>query len=271
MSVLRLFYNFAPISIINVNKLMKNQKLIAIVVGIVVLIGGYLAGSFFPMMETFKIGSTTKLKTELDSFAYAYGIYTGGGTLSSLSQILVDEEFPKDGFVKGVKDGLYENNEVMDPMLAQGFLQGFAMKQQEKMMAKSNEDAQSNIAEGAQFLETNKGREGVTETASGLQYEVLVKGNGKSPIATDSVTVHYTGTLLDGTVFDSSVERGEPVTFKLDQVIPGWTEGLQLMKEGDKFKLFIPSDIAYGPSGSRSIEPNSTLIFEVELLKVTKN
>jgi len=249
---------------------MKNQKLIAIVIGIVVLVGGYIAGSFFPMMETFKIGKSVNLETEMDSFAYAFGIYTGGGTLSNLDQILVDEEFPKEGFVVGVKDGLNENTDVMDPTTAQGFLQGFAMKQQEKMMVKQNEKAETNITEGAKFLETNKAREGVSVTASGLQYEVLVKGNGISPLATDSVTVHYTGTLLDGTVFDSSVERGEPVTFKLDQVIPGWTEGLQLMKEGDKYKLFIPSEIAYGERGARSIEPNSTLIFEVELLKVIK-
>jgi FKBP-type peptidyl-prolyl cis-trans isomerase len=249
---------------------MKNQKLIAIVIGIVVLIGGYIAGSFFPVKETFKIGSSVKLKTELDSFAYAYGLYTGTGTLQSLKQILVDEEFSKDGFTKGVKDGLAENKDVMDPSSVQGFLQGFAMKQQGKMMAKQSEKAQTNIVEGAKFLETNKTRTGVTTTASGLQYEVLVKGNGLSPVATDSVTVHYTGSLLDGTVFDSSVERGEPVTFKLNEVIPGWTEGLQLMREGDKFKFVIPSEIAYGARGSRSIEPNSTLIFEVELLKVTK-
>lgn len=249
---------------------MKNQKLIVIVIGIVVLIGGYIAGSFFPMMETLKIGKSVTLKTELDSFSYAYGLYTGGGTISSLKQILTDEEFPKDGFIKGVKDGLYEKTDIMDPMAAQGFLQSFAMKQQEKMQAKTSLKAETNITDGIKFLETNKTREGVTTTSSGLQYEVLTKGNGIYPVSTDSVTVHYTGTLLDGTVFDSSVERGEPVTFKLDQVIPGWTEGLQLMKEGDKFKFFIPSDIAYGDRGSRTIEPNSTLIFEVELLHVIK-
>jgi FKBP-type peptidyl-prolyl cis-trans isomerase len=249
---------------------MKNQKLIAIVIGIVVLIGGYIAGSFFPMMETLKIGNSVKLKTEMDSFSYAFGIYTGGGTMSSLKQILTDEVFQKGQFVKGVNDGLNEKTEVMDPTAAQGFLQGFVMKQQEKMMTKTNEKAVTNLADGQKFLETNKTRQGVVTTTSGLQYEVLVKGNGISPTATDSVTVHYSGTLLDGTVFDSSVERGEPVTFKLNAVIPGWTEGLQLMKEGDKYKFYIPSEIAYGPRGGRSIEPNSTLIFEVELLKVIK-
>ncbi len=249
---------------------MKNQKLIAIVVGIVVLIGGYIAGSFFPMMETFKLGSSVKLKTELDSFSYAYGLYTGGGTMTSLKQILTDEEFPKEGFIKGVKDGLYEKTDVMEPTAAQNFLQGFAMKQQEKMMAKTSEKAGTNLVSAQKFLETNMSREGVTTTNSGLQYEVLVKGNGLSPLATDSVTVHYTGTLLDGTVFDSSVERGEPVTFMLSQVIPGWTEGLQLMQEGGKYKFFISPGLAYGERGGRQIEPNSALIFEVELLKVIK-
>ena len=249
---------------------MKNQKLIAIVIGIVVLIGGYIAGSFFPIKETLKIGKSVNLKTELDSFAYAFGIYTGGGTNSTLKQFQIDEGFSKDAYVQAVKDGLNEKKDIMDPMAAQGFLQGFAMKQQGKMQAKAAEKGVSNLAEGQKFLETNKTREGVKTTASGLQYEVLVKGNGISPIATDSVTVNYVGTKLDGTEFDSSIKRGEPVTFKLNQVIPGWTEGLQLMKEGDKFKFYVPSQIAYGERGSRTIEPNSTLIFEVELLKVIK-
>ncbi len=246
---------------------MKNQKLIIILIGVVVLIGGYIAGSFFPVN---KIGKSASLKNELDSFAYAYGIYTGGGIKSSLSQILVDEEFPNDGFVSGIQDGLNESTEVMDPMAAQGFLQGFAMRQQGKIEANMAAESEANLNEGIKFLENNKSREGVSTTASGLQYEVMVSGNGISPTASDSVTVHYTGTLLDGTVFDSSVERGEPVTFKLDEVIPGWTEGLQLMKEGEKSKFYIPSELAYGVQGSRSIKPNSTLIFEVELLKVTK-
>jgi FKBP-type peptidyl-prolyl cis-trans isomerase len=249
---------------------MKNQKLIAIVVGIVVLIGGYIAGSFFPMMETLKIGKSVNLKTEMDSFSYSFGILTGRGTLSSIKQNLPDEEFTKEGFVKGVKDGMDENTSVMDPATAQAFLQSFEVSLQAKMVAKESAKSETNRTDGQKFLETNKTREGVVTTASGLQYEVLTKGsgNGKSPLLTDSVTVHYTGTLIDGTVFDSSVERGEPSTFVLNQVIPGWGEGLQLMKEGDKFKFFIPSEIAYGERAPRSIGPNSTLIFEVELLKV---
>ena len=124
---------------------------------------------------------------------------------------------------------------------------------------------------GAKFLEENAKNEGVKVTASGLQYTVEKEGTGASPKATDEVTVHYTGRLLDGTIFDSSVSRGEPATFPLNRVIPGWTEGVQLMKEGGKYMFFIPSELAYGAQGiPNAIPPHSTLIFEVELIKVIK-
>ena len=124
---------------------------------------------------------------------------------------------------------------------------------------------------GEKFLADNKTREGVKVTASGLQYVVEKEGEGAQPPAEDEVTVHYTGRLLNGQVFDSSVQRGEPATFPLNRVIPGWTEGVQLMKEGAKYTFFIPSDLAYGPQGiPNAIPPHSTLIFEVELIKVIK-
>ena len=124
--------------------------------------------------------------------------------------------------------------------------------------------------ESKAFLENNKKAEGVSVTASGLQYKVVSAGKGKAPAATDNVTVHYTGKLVDGTVFDSSVTRGEPASFAVNQVIPGWTEALQLMHEGDKWLLFIPSELAYGPQGAGGgqIPPHAALIFEVELIKV---
>ena len=128
-----------------------------------------------------------------------------------------------------------------------------------------------NLTLGREFLEENAKKDSVKVTESGLQYMVLKEGKGAKPGATDTVTVHYTGTLIDGKVFDSSVERGEPATFPLDKVIPGWTEGLQLMSEGAKYRLFIPSELAYGSKGAGDqILPNSTLIFDVELIKVNK-
>ncbi|MBR1564945.1 MAG: FKBP-type peptidyl-prolyl cis-trans isomerase [Paludibacteraceae bacterium] len=125
-------------------------------------------------------------------------------------------------------------------------------------------------AEGELFLEENKKKEGVITTESGLQYEVLKQGKGKKPAATDKVRVHYHGTLIDGTVFDSSVDRGEPAEFYLNQVIAGWTEGLQLMPEGSKYKFYIPQELGYGSRAAGQIPPFSTLIFEVELLKIVK-
>ena len=133
------------------------------------------------------------------------------------------------------------------------------------------EQIKDNKTLGREFLEENAKNDSVVQTTSGLQYMVLKEGTGAKPGPTDKVTVHYTGKLIDGTVFDSSVEGGEPVTFPLDKVIPGWTEGLQLMSEGSKYRLFIPSELAYGSKGAgEQILPNSTLIFDVELIKVEK-
>ena len=132
-------------------------------------------------------------------------------------------------------------------------------------------EIKSNMEMGREFLAENAKNDSVKVTESGLQYMVLKEGTGAKPGPTDEVTVHYTGKLIDGTVFDSSVERGEPTTFPLNKVIAGWTEGLQLMSEGSKYRLFIPSELAYGEKGAGSdILPNSALIFDVELIKVTK-
>jgi len=137
-----------------------------------------------------------------------------------------------------------------------------------KMEAKAKVDGEKNVKEGEAFLAANAKKDGVKTTASGLQYKVIKAGTGATPKASDEVKVHYHGTLIDGTVFDSSVQRGEPISFPLNGVIAGWTEGLQLMKVGDKFQFAIPSALAYGEQGSGPIGPNSTLIFEVELLGI---
>jgi len=148
-------------------------------------------------------------------------------------------------------------------------LADFDKDRREKMDAKAKAEAPKNLQEGEAFLAENAKKTGVKVLPSGLQYKVIKSGAGKSPKLTDSVKVHYHGTLINGTVFDSSVQRGEPITFAVNQVIPGWTEALQLMKEGDKWQLFIPSKLAYGERGAGGqIGPNATLIFEVELLAV---
>ncbi|MDE6467761.1 MAG: FKBP-type peptidyl-prolyl cis-trans isomerase, partial [Muribaculaceae bacterium] len=157
----------------------------------------------------------------------------------------------------------------MTSMEAKEIINSFFTKLQEKQQAEAAAMGELNAKAGKEFLEVNGKREEVRTTASGLQYEVLEEGSGAQPKAGDSVTVHYTGKLIDGTVFDSSVDRGEPATFGVTQVIPGWVEALQLMKAGSKWRLFIPSDLAYGPQGAGGvIGPNQTLIFDVELISV---
>lgn len=144
-------------------------------------------------------------------------------------------------------------------------------KLEAEMQAEAAKQGEVNRKNGEAFLTENAKRDGIKVTESGLQYEVLESGNGDSPKASDNVEVHYTGKLIDGTVFDSSVERGVPASFGVTQVIPGWVEALQLMHEGDKWRLYIPSDLAYGPNGAGGvIGPNMTLIFDVELLRVIK-
>lgn len=144
----------------------------------------------------------------------------------------------------------------------------FGAKMQQKMAQKAAEKAQKNLAEGAAFLAQNKTKPGVRTTASGLQYQVIRMGNGPMPKATDRVRVNYVGTLLDGTKFDSSYDNGQPVEFALNQVVAGWTEGLQLMPVNSKFRFWVPSNIGYGPSGNGPIGPNATLVFEIELLGI---
>jgi len=145
----------------------------------------------------------------------------------------------------------------------------FMQRRQQELAEQRDVDAQRNLEEGQAFLAQNAEREDVTVTESGLQYRVMTEGDGANPEATDQVTVHYRGTLLNGTEFDSSYARDEPATFALNQVIPGWTEGVQLMQEGAKYEFFIPADLAYGEQGRPGpIGPNATLIFEVELIEV---
>jgi FKBP-type peptidyl-prolyl cis-trans isomerase len=162
----------------------------------------------------------------------------------------------------GIQDVFKKNKLIIVEQECSVIVQGYMQQAMEKKVANMK-------AEGQAFLDANKLKDGVKVTASGLQYKVITSGSGKTPTAADNVTVHYTGKLLDGTEFDSSVERNEPATFGVGQVIPGWTEALQLMHEGDKWLLFIPAELGYGERGAGGqIPPYSTLIFEVELIKV---
>ena len=194
----------------------------------------------------------------MDKFSYAIGLGIGQNLLSiGAKGIAVDD------FAQAIKDVLEGNQTAISHTEARVIVNKYFAELEEKMNA-------ANIEAGKKFLEENKKREGVVTLPSGLQYEVITEGNvGRYAKATDQVQCHYEGTLIDGTLFDSSIKRGQPATFGISQVIPGWVEALQLMPEGAKWKLYIPSELAYGAQGAgEMIPPHSTLIFEVELLKV---
>lgn len=201
---------------------------------------------------------------ELDRISYALGLSMGNNFRSSgIEKIDVKD------FADGVAAVFSGEKTRMTYDEAKAEIQKFFTAMEERQRAAAEEIGKVNAAAGEEFLGKNGQRSEVKITTSGLQYEVLEEGTGIQPKATDRVMVHYTGKLIDGTVFDSSVERGEPATFGVTQVIPGWVEALQLMKEGAKWRLFIPSNLAYGPNGAGGvIGPNATLIFDVELIKV---
>jgi FKBP-type peptidyl-prolyl cis-trans isomerase len=199
------------------------------------------------------------LEDENTKLSYSLGVVYGNDIISSKDQL----EFLQDSiFIQGIMDALASKTKV-DLQTAQSNLDAHFMQKRE---SKVNE----NVEASKVFFETNAKREGVIQIESGLQYEILKEAKGNKPVATDKVKVHYHGTLLDGTVFDSSVDRGEPVTFGVTEVIPGWTEILQLMPVGSKWKVFIPYNLAYGSQGAGPIQPYSTLIFEIELLDIVK-
>ncbi|MDE6282511.1 MAG: FKBP-type peptidyl-prolyl cis-trans isomerase [Muribaculaceae bacterium] len=203
----------------------------------------------------------------LDRISYALGLSMGNNFRASGIQ-----ELNVADFADGVAAVFNGSQPKMTYDEAKAEIQKFFSAMEAEQKAQAAKMAETNEAEGKAFLEKNGKRAEVKTLPSGLQYEVLTEGNGQSPAPEDQVEVHYTGTLLDGTKFDSSVDRGVPATFGVTQVIPGWVEALQLMKEGDKWRLFIPSQLAYGPTGTPGgpIGPNQTLLFDVELLKVYK-
>lgn len=193
----------------------------------------------------------------MDKLSYALGMSMASNLMNSGLKNLEVESF-----VKAFTEIMGNAQPSMSPQEANQLIQDYFSKQQENMLTK-------NLEEGRAFLEENKKKEGVVALPSGLQYEILTEGSGQKPKTTDKVRCHYHGTLLNGTVFDSSVQRNQPAVFGVNQVIKGWVEALQLMPVGSKWRLYIPSDLAYGERGAgNSIEPNATLIFDVELLGI---
>jgi len=220
-------------------------------------------------------GITKKaLTNELDSVSYTLGLDIANKLKGNFPEV------DKDLFIQGVLSGIDSTDILIDFEKTDAILKEFFQKKQVEARKKQQEEAVKKAeaeygdlkAEGIKFLEDNKVVKGVQVTESGLQYIVLKEGSGEKPVATSKVKVHYHGTLIDGTVFDSSVDRGKPSEFGVNRVIKGWTEGLQLMTVGSKYKFVIPQDLAYGatPRSGGEIKPFATLIFEVELLEIIK-
>jgi FKBP-type peptidyl-prolyl cis-trans isomerase FklB len=200
--------------------------------------------------------SNVSLKTSADSVAYGIGVSIGSNMkkdgLDSLNIELLSA---------GLKASMHGDSTLLNPQQAQGTIQAY-------LGAKQKAKADAAIGEGKKFLEENKKKPGVIELPDGLQYTVMKEGTGPMPKETDTVVVHYHGTLIDGTVFDSSVDRGEPITYPVNRFVKGWTEALQMMKVGSKWKLFVPPSLGYGEHGSGKIPGNATLIFEMELISI---
>jgi FKBP-type peptidyl-prolyl cis-trans isomerase FklB len=209
-----------------------------------------------------KARPASALQTQKDKFSYALGMNIG----TNLHRQSVP--FASDLFMRGMKDSLAGGQTLLTEDEARAAIMEVQNEMRKQQQEKMQVQGEANKREGDAFLAVNKTKEGVVVLPSGLQYKILLAGTGPKPTAADSVTVNYRGTLVSGTEFDSSYKRGQPATFPVTGVIKGWTEALQLMPVGSKWQLFIPADLAYGERGPGEIGPNSTLIFEVELLKI---
>ena len=204
----------------------------------------------------------TNGKTTADPVGYFLGFQFG----ANLAQNgIAAGDVKQEEVIKGMLDALAGKDPAVSDEVIQGAMKAF----EQKLQARAAEKAKAKMAEGQKYLDDNKKKEGIQVTSTGLQYKIIKSGDGASPKATSEVSVHYEGKLTNGKVFDSSIQRGQPASFPLNRVIPGWTEALQRMKVGDKWQLFIPSNLAYGEEGRAPvIGPNEVLVFEVELLKI---
>lgn len=204
------------------------------------------------------------LGTELDKVSYIIGTQIAGNLKKAQIDVNVDL------LAQGIKDALEGNKLALSQAEMQTVYSAWQQKMRAKQAAEQAKTASENLAKGTAFLDTNKTKEGVVVLPSGLQYKVITEGTGNTPVATDKVKTHYRGTLIDGKEFDSSYKRGQPAEFPVTGVIKGWVEALQLMKEGAKWELYIPANLAYGTRDTPTIPANSTLIFEIELLEIVQ-
>lgn len=199
-----------------------------------------------------------------DQFAYSIGYMNGQGSAEQIPDLDID------AFIRGFKDAVAKKESLLSAQERTTAINRYKAQRMAQLEADLKALGKENAEKGAVFLAQNQAAEGIKVTASGLQYRVLKDASGKKPSAKDTVKVNYEGAFLDGNVFDSSINRGEPVTFALDQVVAGWTEGLQLMPVGSIYEFFIPSELAYGPEGAGPIPPNAVLNFRIELLSIEK-
>lgn len=239
---------------------MKKQTLLAASVMAVLVLAGCNKDKAEAADTKEKSTVVSDQSTEVQKLSYIIG-YEQGTNLKAMTE-QTGEELDMDILNKAIKDAFAGKESALTDEQVETFFKAY----EERKIKEAGEKSAKNKTDGEKFLADNAKKEGVTTTASGLQYKVITEGTGKQPKATDVVTVHYEGKFIDGKVFDSSYERGMPAQFKLNEVIKGWTEGLQLMKEGAKYELYVPSELAYGEAGNAAIEPNRTLIFTVELL-----
>ena len=238
---------------------MNNKQIITlVVVAVAALAVGYFIGSG---TSGIKSEGQITMNNQADSLNYFLGLNMGYSLAEAPWD--VEADLITSGLMQVVND-----SSAFSPMTAQTIFQNLSIALSDKEAKKAEESSMKNIETGIAFLEENGKKDGITTTESGLQYEVVTEGDGPKPLVTATVSVFYEGTLIDGTVFDSSYERGDTVSFPLSGVIPGWTEGLQLMPVGSTYNFYIPSNLGYGPRATGSIPGNSVLIFKVELLAI---
>ncbi len=218
------------------------------------------------MVNSSFAASSTQLNTQTDKFSYVVGLNLGSNFKNQGIQVNPNQ------VIKGLQDGISGAKPLLTKAEQQKIMTQYQQMVMAKIQAKNKQVAGSNLAVGENFLTTNAKKPGVKTTKTGLQYSIIKPGSGAKPSATDSVTVNYEGKLINGTVFDSSYKRGTPTTFGVNQVIPGWTQALQMMRPGAIWMLYIPANLAYGSNAmGSSIPANSTLIFKVQLISVNKN